>query len=135
VIHAHLAGALHQRLDDQCRDRLAFAFEQGLQRLGGAQCACCGGLAGLGKPPKFSLRRIEWPGLPSPPGGVWFGEIYWAAVASEAVKDEVAVQRVVVDRIQGPDRYATAALVADARAPGVWGPVHSLVGVGVGAGE
>ncbi len=27
---------------------------------------------------------------------------------------------------------APAALVADARAPGVWGPVHSLVGVGVG---
>ncbi len=27
---------------------------------------------------------------------------------------------------------APTALVADARAPGVWGPVHSLVGVGVG---
>jgi hypothetical protein len=30
------------------------------------------------------------------------------------------------------DGQASAALVADARAPGVWGPVHSLVGVGVG---
>ncbi len=30
------------------------------------------------------------------------------------------------------DAPAPTALVADARAPGVWGPVHSLVGVGVG---
>ncbi|MEX2549023.1 MAG: DUF2269 family protein [Nitriliruptoraceae bacterium] len=41
--------------------------------------------------------------------------------------------RALVEASEGVgEREAPTGLVADARAPGVWGPVHSLVGVGVG---